>query len=540
MESYFYLLYNKYKLIKNNKKLISTLKDYLYGDNDNLKENLYNTFSENAYIMQKKISLYFDTENNKFFYGIINNNDKSIIWDSSAYKNIYNEHIELANFVNYKDSIEKFNLNNGLKKNYIKNYSKTSCNPSIIIPLKIDNYTILIYVHAWININNFEFICDSDKNDECKKTNCEEDIIDFYNENIEVNCEENDYEKEDIIDFYNENIEKNINIEGNINIELENTRNETREAIRNNEPIEEKLNVIIVMSNPCKFKRRVQLAKEFIVRMMYEKNVELYVVELAYDCNPNFNITEENNKKHLRLRCKTPLWHKENMINIGVRKLLPNNWKAFAWIDADVEFESETWAVDTLKILNGYKDVVQIFSHFIHMKKNKTAMGLNNSFGYKFNKNDPYCYDGSTPNFWHPGFAWACTRKAYEQMNGLYEINIIGGGDYATALSLKDRLNSELVERIGYFYKDYIIAYSNRCAGLRLGYIPGVIRHYYHGSIKNRNYKNRYKILEKYNYNHSKDITYNKDGLMVPTNNFSENFKRDIYNYFAERNEDED
>ena len=27
-------------------------------------------------------------------------------------------------------------------------------------------------------------------------------------------------------------------------------------------------------------------------------------------------------------------------------------------------------------------------------------------------------------NYWHPGYAWACTRKAYEKMGGLYELSV--------------------------------------------------------------------------------------------------------------------
>lgn len=47
--------------------------------------------------------------------------------------------------------------------------------------------------------------------------------------------------------------------------------------------------------------------------MKFEKNVKLYIV---YN-NQSFKITEKNNKNHLQLRTDTPLWHKENMINIG-------------------------------------------------------------------------------------------------------------------------------------------------------------------------------------------------------------------------------
>jgi len=200
------------------------------------------------------------------------------------------------------------------------------------------------------------------------------------------------------------------------NIQYE--KNIIKEAIENNDPIEDKLHVIIVISNPCLYAKRYILAKEFIKRIeTEEKDVILYIVELAYG-KQRFIITDKNNKRHLQLRVESPMWHKENMINVGVRKLLPKNWKAFAWIDADIEFENNTWAMDTLKILNGCKDIVQIFSHCIDMDKNKYTMKIFSSFGYQFTKQRQYTSNG--PDFWHPGFAWACTRKAFEKMGVLY------------------------------------------------------------------------------------------------------------------------
>ena len=129
--------------------------------------------------------------------------------------------------------------------------------------------------------------------------------------------------------------------------------NPIKYALLNNDPIDKKLHVIAVISNPCLYLRRYILMNEFIMRMeMEEPNVVLYVVELAYG-NQRFVITDSKNKNHLQLRTEIPLWHKENMVNIAVKKLLPKNWKAMAWIDSDLEFESSTWAIDTLKILNG-------------------------------------------------------------------------------------------------------------------------------------------------------------------------------------------
>ena len=77
-------------------------------------------------------------------------------------------------------------------------------------------------------------------------------------------------------------------------------KNPIREAILNNDPIEDKLHVIAVVSNPSLFAKRYILMKEFIARMENdEPDVILYVVELAYG-NQRFLITDKKNKRHLK------------------------------------------------------------------------------------------------------------------------------------------------------------------------------------------------------------------------------------------------
>jgi hypothetical protein len=88
-------------------------------------------------------------------------------------------------------------------------------------------------------------------------------------------------------------------------------------------------------------------------------------------------------------------------------------------------------------------------------------------------------------------------------------------------------------------YKDTIVEFEKKSKGLRLGYIPGLIRHHYHGSKQNRKYSERWQILLKHNYNPLIHIKYDDNGIIVPTENMSKEFIDDIYNYFAERNEDE-
>ena len=323
-------------------------------------------------------------------------------------------------------------------------------------------------------------------------------------------------------------------------IEIDNINykvNDIKYAITNNDPIEEKLNVIIVVSNPCLYAKRYILLKEFVKRIEEEEeNVNLFVVELAYD-KQKFYVTSKTNKNHLQIRTCDPIWHKENMVNLGVKYLLPKSWKAFAWIDADIEFDSNSWALDTLKILNGCKDVVQLFSHCIDMDKDENTLNIFNSFGYSFNKNKKYTQRGT--DYWHPGYAWAITRKAYEKIGGIYDKGVLGSGDSIMALSFINKTGNMNNVNYSEDYNNSMLEFQKKAKTLRLGYTPGIIRHYFHGSKINRQYTERWQILIRQQYSPIQHLTYDSFGILIPTEQFSEEFKNDILNYFKERKEDD-
>ncbi len=311
--------------------------------------------------------------------------------------------------------------------------------------------------------------------------------------------------------------------------------NDIKYAIQNNDPIENKLHVIVVISNPCLYAIRYKLFNEFIKRLEEDEHVQVYVVEMIYK-KQKYIVTQKNNKHHLQLHSDIPIWHKENMINLGV-KLLPKKYKAFAWIDADVEFENNTWALDTLKILNGSKDIVQLFSHCVDMDKDETTLNNFSSFGYNFSKNKKYCTKGL--DYWHPGYAWAITRKAYEKIGGLYDKGVLGSGDNIMALSIINKINTFINYDYHNDYKQSMLDCQQKMKTLRLGYVPGVIRHYFHGTKKNRQYTERWQILMKYKFSPLLHIEYDSNGILIPTKHFSLEFQQDIMNYFLERKEDE-
>jgi hypothetical protein len=313
--------------------------------------------------------------------------------------------------------------------------------------------------------------------------------------------------------------------------------NDIKFAIANNDPLEEKLNVIAVISNPCLYAKRYILLKEFVKRLEEEEeNVNLFIVELAY-AEQKFIVTDKKNKNHLQIRTEVPVWHKENMINLGVKYLLPKNYKAFAWIDADIEFENNSWALDTLKILNGSKDVVQLFSHAVDMSDHNTNLNLFNGFGYSYCKEKKYTGDKS--EFWHPGYAWAITRKAYEKIGGIYDKGVLGSGDSVMSFAFINKAKNATNPLYHKDYNESMLAYQDKAGKLRLGYTPGVIRHHYHGSKKNRNYTERWQVLMKYSFSPTTHLTYDASGILIPTEHFSAEFKEAILNYFKERKEDD-
>jgi hypothetical protein len=320
--------------------------------------------------------------------------------------------------------------------------------------------------------------------------------------------------------------------------------NDIKDAIKNNKPLDSKLNVIIVISNPCQYARRYGLAREFIQRFEKEEsNVNLYVVELAYKLPghklQDFQVTNPKNKNHLHLvSSDPPLWHKESMIRVGIKKLLPPEWTHIAWIDADIEFDNVHWVEDTLKILNGTRDIVQIFSHVLDMDPSLDPLQINSGFGYQYTHKRKYRARGGI-HYYHPGYAWACTRKAYDQMGGIFDKSILGSGDHNMALAFIGKGAISVNGNVTDDYKNSIVEFQNRAAGLKLGYVPGIIRHHFHGAKANRKYSDRWKILVNHAYEPSKHVTYDANGLIIPSAICPKEMIDEIFTYFSERNEDE-
>jgi hypothetical protein len=290
-----------------------------------------------------------------------------------------------------------------------------------------------------------------------------------------------------------------------------------------------KLYVILPYFNFCGFKRREKLFLEFVERIIkYPVRIVIVSAGGLPHCLPVF--------KHIEVGYRDQMWVKENLINIAIRRL-PKNWKYVAWIDADITFLNEKWVQDTIDELETF-DIVQLFHTAAHLGSTQEITKVDKSFGYMHTKSGQEYSKTDKYGFWHPGFAWACTKKAYQKMGGLLDWAILGSGDRHLALALIGKVEWSAPGNISDTYLQLLRNFQKACKGLTLSYIPGTILHHWHGSLENRKYRERWDILTSNKFDPVMDLDYTSQGLI----HFTDNGRRLIYDvskYFMDRREDD-
>jgi hypothetical protein len=295
--------------------------------------------------------------------------------------------------------------------------------------------------------------------------------------------------------------------------------------------VKSKLYVVAVISNPARFQTRYKLFNEFCERMRKEDNVVLVTLELQQGLRPF--ITDAI----IKLRTNYEIWYKENLINIAVQHL-PSHWKYMAWIDADVEFQNKNWVSDTIDQLQTYR-IVQLFSHAIDLGIKKETLHVHTGFAYQYVNGETW-KEARYGNFWHPGYAWAITREAYNDIGGLMEFPILGSADNHMSLSFIGMVNKSLNSKLHENYKMLANIFQDRCERhikRNIGFVHGTILHHFHGNKVDRKYQDRWKILIENKFDPLRDLKKDCNNLWQ-LEDTKIKLRDDIIMYFRQRNED--
>lgn len=331
---------------------------------------------------------------------------------------------------------------------------------------------------------------------------------------------------------------------GNIGKELITFSNAPREMIDIS-----KFYVISVCSNPIRYETRWKLFRNF-EKHMADVGAKLIVVEQAFG-DREFQLTQRDNPMHVQVRTRSELWHKENMINLGINYLtqIDPGWQYVAWIDGDIHFQRPDIISETAHQLQHY-DWVQMFSHAIDLGPELQPLKTHSGFMWSYQQNN-FCppkgpgnggYYAYKTGFWHPGYAWAARRRAFNRVS-LLDIGILGAGDHHMALSLIGAAPKSLPHNVTRGYREAVMGWQDLVISefkMNVGYVPGTITHYWHGSKNNRKYVERWKVIVENKFDPSTDLFRDGQGLYVlATNNHRQiRLRNQIRQYFRQRNED--
>jgi hypothetical protein len=305
-------------------------------------------------------------------------------------------------------------------------------------------------------------------------------------------------------------------------------------------PVDAPLYVIAPIINPSRYQSRYRLYEEF-EKYITDAGAVLYTVEAAYG-DRGFEITEAANPRHIRLRTQHELWHKENLINIGVSRL-PQDWKYVAWIDADVQFARNDIVDETIHQLQHFS-VVQMFSHSTDLGPQHQPLSSFAGFMAQY-VNHRWSAPPRQEQYgvWHPGYAWACRRDAWDHLGGLIDFAVVGSADRYMACGLVGEIAqclSDDIFRQCPTYAAWCFEWQARAEAYikrNVGFVDGLLLHYFHGSKQDRGYHSREEIIWKNKFEPSQDIKRDWQGMWQLTDQKFQ-MRDQLRAYFRSRNED--
>ena len=278
--------------------------------------------------------------------------------------------------------------------------------------------------------------------------------------------------------------------------------------------------ICLVVFNPAKTKRI--LMNYFYARSLHEgAGLPVFTIELVYE-GRSPEIPDA-----IHVHAKSFMFHKENLYRVLVEKV-PKHFKKIAFLDSDIYFKETSWYDKTSILLNTHA-IVQPYEF---------AFWLDLTYTKKlFRKKTILLLPTNEWSFsYHPGFAWCMQREWYEQ-NGFFDYAVTGGGDtLSSAVWLKKDLPSHvrfIPPALNSIYNDY----KSRFVDLKITFLKGMeIFHLFHGSLINRQYIERHKILNL--ETDIQNLTYkNEEGIFEWKD--PKQWNSLFLTYFQQRNDDD-
>jgi len=254
---------------------------------------------------------------------------------------------------------------------------------------------------------------------------------------------------------------------------------------------------------------------EIFKRGIEAAGVRLAVVEIVAE-GMDWTLREEHDAdKVLRLKTSSVLWHKERSLNLMAEKL-PATCKYIAWFDIDCSLEDNAWpqeAIEKLEVEN--YAAVQLCSNIEFEAKDGSIGESRLTYVRNVRRlgRDTMQAGGRVEG--SPGFCWIMKQKDFQNIGGLYDKAIIGGGDLLVADALCFNKTARLMlsngDTANPYYQDYKRWKTNTIQKLQhkkpATYLSGNSRHLYHDEKQYRMYNVRHYLLLAEKYSPTLDLS---------------------------------
>jgi hypothetical protein len=117
----------------------------------------------------------------------------------------------------------------------------------------------------------------------------------------------------------------------------------------------------------------------------------------------------------------------------------------------------------------------------------------------------------------------------------------MGSGDYHTALGMVGKAEWSLVADCGANYRRHVLNWQARAVQFvngRVGVVPGVIEHQFHGAKARRGYLSRWDMFVRHGFDPDQDLKRNTHGVLEWAGNKPE-LEREWDLYLRSRQEDD-
>lgn len=366
--------------------------------------------------------------------------------------------------------------------------------------------------------------------------------------------------------------------------------------------VREPLYAIVPYFNPWRHKSRVKHT-ERALKHFHDSGAVIILVEAGFNRRElvfadrgldgtaaNCGILGSDHRfkhRYIGLHTKDELWLKENLINIGVQNI-PYDWQQVCWLDSDVVFVRPNWTGECIhKLQHGTQSDIaflQMFSQARDLGPNYEmlpedyphANGISFVSAYERGfirptltpeveadlrslggnlqelREDFLQPVDSTDGYYgllgerrvFPGLAWACTRRAWDAVGGMFDAAIWGGGDWHMAHALIEKTEGMMRNDLHRNYKKMVMQWYERCrtqVRRNVLVMEGAIFHNWHGKKTGRGYNTKHSLLARFGFDPQRHLKRDSQGLYQLHDDRSTSYVqlRDMLRRIAkERNED--